>query len=546
MNNEQFRRLVGSSTPKPAPISEGSTPVPRALSLGSRQTSSIPMTPYVLPGRIYGQETEYSCRRSVGFGKSDFQRQLAERNQTNKQPKKFKSSVPKGSKLAAGYTDRAKAREVEEEDERAVRLQALEESLKKEEIDQATFDQLRAQIAGGDLSSTHLVKGLDFKLLERVRRGEDVFDENRAKQEDDEPEDVDEAFNELESAKIEAIEREKTVKKGHLASGGLKPGQKRTRDMILAEMKAAREAGKAKQAESALGTKFKKIGDKAVPGSSRIEIDGQGREVLIVVDEDGHEKRKVRKIQPQAQAKAEPSSEAKTREMMMPDKDAKPLGMEIPDAYKARLQKPEEDDGDIFDGVGDDYDPLAGLGDDSDEEEDEPKRPTKVEDEAAGTADGAAKPPLPRPAAASAPRNYFKDAKTGLVSAETLKAPSLSDPMIAAALKKAATLKAVAMEAEEDDEKAKAKAERHRKMLQNVDRDAEDMDMGFGTSRFEDEADLDDSKVKLSEWGAEGDDDQGHQGGGKAKRKRGGKKRKGDANSVADVMRVMEQRKAAG
>lgn len=493
-----------------------------------------------------GDETENPCRRSVGFGKSDFQRQLAERNQTNKQQKKIKSSVPKGSKLAAGYTDRTKAREAEEEDERAVRLQALEESLKKEEIDQATFDQLRAQIAGGDLSSTHLVKGLDFKLLERVRKGEDVFDESKAKQENNEPENVDDAFDELESAKIKAIEREKTAKKGQLATGGLKPGQKRTRDMILAEMKAAREAAKAKQAESALGTKFKKIGDKPVPGSSRIEIDGQGREVLIVVDEDGHEKRKVRKVQAQPQAEAEPNNNAKAREMMMPDKDAKPLGMEVPDAYKARLQEPEEDDGDIFDGVGDDYDPLAGLGDDSDEDEDEAKKPTKGVEEAAETTDGAAMPPPPRPVAASAPRNYFKDAKTSLVSAETLKAPSMSDPMIAAALKRAATLKAMAMEDDEDDEEAKAKAERHRKMLQNVDRDAEDMDMGFGTSRFEDEADLDDSKVKLSEWGAEGDDDEGHQGGGKAKRKRGGKKRKGDVNSVADVMRVMEQRKAAG
>lgn len=493
-----------------------------------------------------GHEAEKTCRRSVGFGKSDFQRQLAERNQTDKQQKKFKSSVPKGSKLAAGYTDRAKAREAEAEDERAVRLQALEQSLKKEEIDQATFDKLRAEIAGGDLSSTHLVKGLDFKLLERVRRGEDVFEENKAKQEDDEPEDVDNAFDELENAKIEAIERDKTAKKGQLATGGLKTGQKRTRDMILAEMKAAREAAKAKQAESALGTKFKKIGDRPIPGSSRIEIDGQGREVLIVVDEDGHEKRKVRKVQTQAQAEAEPSSDAKAREIMMPDKDAKPLGMEVPDVYKARLQKPEEDDDDdIFDDVGDDYDPLAGL-DGSDEDEDEVKKPTKAVEEAAQATDGAAMPPPPRPVAAPAPRNYFKDAKTGLVSAETLKAPSMSDPMIAAALKKAAMLKTIAAEAEEDDEEAKAKAERHRKMLQNVDRDAEDMDMGFGTSRFEDEADLDDSKVKLSEWGAEGDDDQGHQGGGKAKRKRGGKKRKGDANSVADVMRVMEQRKAAG
>jgi hypothetical protein len=38
----------------------------------------------------------------------------------------------------------------------------------------------------------------------------------------------------------------------------------------------------------------------------------------------------------------------------------------------------------------------------------------------------------------------------------------------------------------------------------------------------------------------------GGTGAGKGKRKRGPKKRKGDGNSAADVMRVLEKRKAAG
>ena len=63
-------------------------------------------------------------------------------------------------------------------------------------------------------------------------------------------------------------------------------------------------------------------------------------------------------------------------------------------------------------------------------------------------------------------------------------------------------------------------------------------------SRFEDEKDLeDDSKIKLSVWGKDGDDDQER--GGQGKRKRGPKKRKGDANNADDVLRVMEQRKKA-
>ena len=70
----------------------------------------------------------------------------------------------------------------------------------------------------------------------------------------------------------------------------------------------------------------------------------------------------VRKVQ------AEPEVE-KGHGLLMPDKDAKPLGMEVPDIPKV---EEEEDDIDIFDGVGDEYDPLAGLSEeDSDEAEKE-------------------------------------------------------------------------------------------------------------------------------------------------------------------------------
>jgi hypothetical protein len=478
----------------------------------------------------------------VGFGRSDFQRQLAERNQVGKPSKTFKSSAPKGIKLAEGYTDRSKTREEQEEDDRAVRIKALEEALKKEEIDQETFDKVRFQIAGGDLESTHLVKGLDFKLLERIRKGEDVYESTESKEEEEEvePEDVDDAFEQLEEAEVEAIAREKADKKGQLStSTALKPGQKRSRAMVLAEMKAAREAAKAKE-ESALGSKFKKIGAKA-PGS-RIERDNKGREVLIIVDEDGHEKRKVRRIQQTSEEDA--AAEAKARDLMMPDKNAKVLGMDVPDIYKAKPAEPEDEDIDIFDDVGDDYDPLAGLEEDSDEE-DEAEESAKVPSEKEGPADRSAMPPPPRPVSISESRNYFKDSKTALVSSQNLQAPSMSDPGVLAAFKKAASLNPIARSTDDDDDETKAKAERHRKMLQNDDRDAEDMDMGFGTSRFEDEADFDDTKVELSQWGNDADGDNGRGGDGKGKRKRGGKKRKGDANSAADVLRVIEQRKAA-
>ncbi|KAK9421936.1 putative RED-like N-terminal domain-containing protein [Seiridium unicorne] len=527
MNNDQFRKLIASSAPKTSPNSNGaSQATPRAVALGSRQRSSIPMTP-----------------RSVGFSHSDFQRQLAERNQPQRPQKRLKTSAPKGSKLAQGYTDRTKSREDEEADERAVRLKALEEALKKEEIDQATYDNLRSRIAGGDLESTHLVKGLDFKLLERVRKGEDVFGNKQSEAADtptSEPEldDVDDVLDQLEETNVETITREAATKKGQVAADiPLKAGQKRSRAMILAELKAAREAAKARE-ESALGSRFKKIGDKA-PGS-RIEKDSKGREVLIIVDEDGNEKRKVRKVHTQQDAE----EEANARDLLMPDKDAKPLGMEIPEIYRQRADEPEDDDVDIFDGVGDDYDPLAGLGEDSDSDSDEgTEKPATFPAENEKSADHKAMAPPPKPATSAASRNYFKDSKTGMISSQTLQAPSMSDPAIQAAFKKAAALNHKPWE--EEDEEAKAKAERRKRMLESVDRDAEDMDMGFGTSRFEDEADFDESDVKLSQWNEDGDGDGGRGGGGKTKRKRGGKKRKGDVNNADDVMRLVEQRKAA-
>ncbi|KAI1312411.1 hypothetical protein F5Y03DRAFT_390756 [Xylaria venustula] len=514
MNNEQFRRLMTANAAKPPSAdSEGASSTPsRGAALGSRQKSSL--------------------------HKSSFARQLAERNQPEQKQNKFRSFAPKGSKLAEGYVDRTQARKSEQEegDERAMRLKALEEAFKKEEIDQSTFDRLRSQIAGGDLSSTHLVKGLDFKLLERVRKGEDVYSDGGAKSEEDEaeqekPDNTDDELDRLEEEEVSIMTKEKIIKKGHLSTVPTNPSRKRTRDQILAEMKAARDAAKAKE-ESTLGNKFRKIGVKA-PGT-RIERDGRGREVMIIVDEDGNEKRKVRKMATESH---------KEIDLMMPDPKAKPLGMEVPDIYKSKAEEPEESD-DIFDDVGDDYNPLAGLSDGSDEDEDKKDKDNEasaVQSKAEET-NKEADNILQRPLGSPGPRNYFKDSRTGLVSSETLVAPSMSDPAIQAAFKKAASLRAIGKSAEEDDEEARAKAERRRKMLENNDRDAEDLDMGFGTSRLDDDADLDEQRIKLSEWGR--DDEGDHSKGGGSKRKRGPKKRKGDANNAADVLREIERQRA--
>ncbi|KAK0731490.1 hypothetical protein B0H67DRAFT_597376 [Lasiosphaeris hirsuta] len=505
MNNDQFRRLLFANAAKkdkdgaspPSSHAASSTPA----SLGSRLKSSIPMTPRSVAG---------------GGGRIDFIKQLQERNQAfEKTAKKTRTSLPKGSKFAEGYVDRAKTRqEQEEEDERAARLKALEESFKKEEINQATYDRLRSEIAGGDLSSTHLVKGLDFKLLDRVRKGEDIFSE---KSNFGEPgADGGEQAADPEEDADDVLDQEKTQKKGQLAPVSL--------------LKAAREATTMAKEESSLGSKFKKIGTKKTPGT-RIERDGKGREVMIITGEDGHERRK--------------------------EKEAVLFYKQQQAELAKQEAEEEEKEVNIFEDAGSDYDPLAGLeSDDSSDEEgaiEEKGEPAldAAREETKTETTGMAPPPKP-----SAPpvRNYFKDSKTGLTSDETYKTKTLAvdDPSFLAALKKANA--ATAAEKSEEEQKMAEREKRLKKKLQESNRDDDDMDLGFGSSRVEDEADgdADDSKFKFSEWrGGQRDDEDdeeggGAKGGGKSSRKRGPKKRKGDKNSFGDVMKVIERNKAGG
>ncbi|EFX03794.1 red-like protein [Grosmannia clavigera kw1407] len=572
MNNDQFRRLALGAGKQGGPKDEaGKTSAsPSPGILGSRQKSSIPMTP----------------RSGGNVSRVAFARQMAERFQDTEKQKKVRTSVPKGSRLAQGYVDRAKTRVGEDStDEREQRLAALQEALKLEQIDQATYDRLQLEIAGGDLSSTHLVKGLDFKLLERVRRGEDVFgeevkatkdEEQKSGSEDGEPagaakpgDNIDDEFERLVEDKVQTITHEKVKKKGQLATTRLVPGQKRTRDQILAEMKAAREAAKKKELP-ALGSRFKRISAPQKAGS-RIEHDSQGREVLIIVDEDGHEKRKVRKLARGTDAR-EAKERERQREAMAPAEGAEVLGMEVPEFYRkqqeaeaaaaaAAAAKPV----DIFEDADADYDPLAGMGSDSDSDSDsnseakvqtEARTETKAtssrspsrdkeEGEASDSSQDAknkrlaskekTQPTQPR-------QSYFKGST--LLSEVSRSGPSMDDPAVVSALRKAKAMR----EAAESEEKSKEdeRTERLKKLLQASDRDAEDLDMGFGTNRVEDDEDMEESDIKLSTWGDEGKGEDGQSRGEKGKRKRGAKKRKGDGNNAADVMRVLERRKGAG
>ncbi len=636
MNNAQFRRLV-LDTPRAKPANNDSSSGPLSTparkdggitssgALGSKQRSSIPMTPRSVTG-------------------IDFARQLAERDQhqTGQTTKKFRSSAaPKGVKLPAGYVDRTHSRdadgdgneEAQAADNPAARIAALEEMVKKGEMEQVTFEKLRDEIVGGDIGTTHLVKGLDYKLLERVRKGEDVLrgdaeklDHGREEKEEVDAK-LDEEFEKLEEKEVVPVVREKNEEKkknGEMLPPPLPPpavaGKKRSRNEILAELKASRKAAAgaaaAAAAQPTLGPKFKKVGEKRE--KTRIERDERGREILITVDENGRVKRKVRK------GGGAGSETAGSAALPMPEKDAKPLGMDVPEAVLSALnekngEEQDEAPGNIFEDAGSDYDPLAGMegedddDDDSNIESDEGPDPAALASNTGGSEDLDIDPvtpandsvmddqdkndnavttlsqeetPPPESSLSAKPppspvRNYFATSATEDTPTSTDPNPTksqfnpLSDSSILAALRKASTLDPFHLQSRttkpsnpntvqtndsediEDNEDEESRRSRLReKLLSSAshDRDAEDLDMGFGSSRFDDVEDLEEDgggkRVKLSVWdhgggggGKSGRGGGGDEGGGKQKRKRGPKKKKGDKNSTVDVLRVVEQRK---
>lgn len=489
----------------------------------------------------------------------DFAHQLAEHRRGSQQPplKKFKSSAaPKGTKYTEGYQDRASLRKLGEtegasEDDKAQRVQALEEMMKLGQIDRVTFEKLRTEIGiGGDVGTTHLVKGLDRDLLKRIKAGEDVSTkpipvsredaEDEAGGEAGGDEDFEQLLEEKEKAEVvPAAKKEKEKKRGNLAPSLQAKGGRLTRDEILKQLKASRAPPP--PPESMLGSRFKKVGGDQGSKKRWIEQDKNGRrkEILVTTDSAGKVKRKVRWLDGPGE---------KNGELLAVDKNAKPLGMDVPIEALARTQAqaPEsEEDDNIFEGIGDDYNPLAGISDDEDNSsassgDEDGGEPGEIKDaKEGGTGD---KPSIPTTSKAPH-RDYFAtNTKSGNNEAdkppEDSGNPLISDPTILQALKRAAAIRQPSpssdAEGKDDDKDAIL---RRKKFLEEAKRrereDAMDMDLGFGGSRF---ADDDDEEQIWDE-----------QRGGSNKRKRGPKKKKGDKESVSDVMGVLEGRqKAAG
>ncbi|KAL0636158.1 hypothetical protein Q9L58_004832 [Maublancomyces gigas] len=514
MNNAQFRKLLETPRSERTPSQNGATATPL---LGSRQRSSMPMTP-----------------RSVST-QSDFARQVAAHNATlNPKPaRKFRSSAaPLGTSLPTGYVDRAKTRDDAPDDERDIRLEALAELAKEGTIDREEYVR-QTKLLGGDVKSTHLVKGLDYALLEKVRRGEDVMaggetiDEGEEEAED---EDMDDKLERVLEQEVVPVERKEEKKKGIKA-----PPAPKTRTEILAALKESRRAAK-EAAQPSLGAKFKKIGQPKVKVKEKPKEE-EKEKVKYVTLPDGRVKKMVKREKP------------KKVELEAPDPTSAPLGMMPPPKPNVAV---EEEDDDIFEGAGAEYDPLAGLQDDSSssDEEDETPEPKKLKPE-----DGRDTPPtlatasttpppstslsetlMPPPPPPPPPKtNYFNESTSTTSDSSTYKPPSaaslLSDPALVAALAKASSLRPLSSSSSSADAE---KAKRHAALLESADRDAFDVDFGFGGSRdFGDEDDDDGYQTKKK---------------GGAKRKRGGEKKvkKGDKNDAGVVGKIVEERYGKG
>lgn len=154
-----------------------------------------------------------------------------------------------------------------------------------------------------------------------------------------------------------------------------------------------------------------------------------------------------------------------------------------------------------------------------------------------------------------AKRDYFKSINTQGSASDTASGLSSADATVRAALakvrnldEKSTLLQNLSSADPSDADSVEARLKKRAAELAVSDRDMEDIDMGFGESRFDDadEMEREGEKVKFSEWkglGAGGDDDD--EDGLKAakKRKRGPKKRKGDVNNADDVLNAMERQR---
>lgn len=455
--------------------------------------------------------------------------------------KKFKSSAaPKGTWLPDGYQDRTALRQglLDSPDESVTdtepRLQVLEEMLKLQQIDQATFDNLRAKIGvGGDHGGIRMVKGLDWKLLEKARKGEDLNKPDEEIQPIHPERSVDEDLDEALAKEVRALKRSPPSTDGqHLSPPEFRPSQTLSRDEILLRLKQSRANGSMQpltQPMPILGDHFKKVDGRAKTHKKRFieTVNGRRREVLLTTDKNGNPKRKTRWLDQEI-----PHSEAAG----ISTSAGNPLGLDLPEGILARQkallnqqraasdEEDDEDDGDIFQGIGSEYNPLADLVEDSEEEVERKDVKSSRSESSQAKLDLESK-------VASERRNYFATDES--VGPEPPKSFGMNDATILEALKRAAkvsqrsNLSESAGRGQDDFEHGEEATKQQRlleKLRQREQDDARDLDMGLGESQFGDEDDDDGPIGKTSG------------------RKRGPKRKRGNKDNVGDVMNALASR----
>lgn len=529
MNNADFRSFLQQRSRRSDDDRLETAGATRPSALGSRSRPSMPLAPRSVRGASSKTAYAHDVDQKRGAGSSEGTSATVR--------------TLRGAKLPKGYVDRAQARRDREaggqDTDQQTRIQALEEQHRLGHMDQATLLSLVQKIRGSTSPSNKL-DDLRRRITTDSREGLNRVGSEAMGHS------ADVALEELEAREVVPVQREASSKQGSFAPRPVN-GVKRSRNDILAELRASRKAQEEQQGQN-LGESFSKVGASSHAGAPTIEVDDKGREILITVDENGSVKRKVRK------AKLAPSSMGVelTGDLTpaLPNTN-KAVSQAQPDAATsisspAEHQSDADDDDDIFANVGDYYDPLGagtstGKTSDSEAEDEEPRSSAAADSKSiipqTGGVISSGK------ASGGMTRDYFGTSQNK--SPEPSPAAPFKDPTILAAIKRAARVSGL-QEREGTEQTAKKQSTAAERLLSNQDRDFEDMDLEFGASRAIDEEDVaqESSRTKFSDWkghDAELDTDKKDRGGA-SQRKRGQKKRKGDKNSASDVLRVMNGR----
>jgi len=480
-------------------------------------------------------------------------------------------------------------------DEREAKIQTLTAQYRNAEISEAEYNALREEIVGskGDLESTHLVRGLDRRLLNNVRTGL-VNGTGEA----DADEGVEDEFEKLEQQEVATVQRttakkesETSVRTEESTVDGHGPaGVKRSRDALLAEMKSKRAADQAARlaARPDLGNQFKSIETKKAP---KVIIDKKGREVIITKDEEGRIKKKVRKVDISDQ----------TRPTKFLDE-----GVIVPARVvdeDTGLNENEADEGNMFEDVDDDYNPLGNVEeeDDNDDNDNDDHHHHGVDEEECGEEKSNIKDNLTftkrdvradhigeEQGSQSAtknpsdvqPRNYFSHSKTSdlaIPSESNTSTNPFQDPAFLSAITRASELAKFKMHlgdktnmhdnvdinngVTEIEDEASSRIEIHHRdeqarlikkremLLSNSNRDLDDMDLGFGGDAYgeDDDDEGGHQRGQLREWKGLGNDEgqkvKANKKKGKHSNKEDNVKSKKGKPDAKEVMEVLKKRK---